>query len=168
MMLPAGYSFTQYSDTLRKTERPDFVLDAEVDIVQRGTEFAGLRPASFAAIMSDVGILLQRVPDYVKEVQAALKGHIPLSTSSAAALKSAVGGRTSFARRLSVLGDRLRSFELTPKSVRDSLRRHGLNPDDFLDSKDQFVFGEEHVPVILDVLEGRYFSDDFTGGATPR
>jgi hypothetical protein len=58
---------------------------------------------------------------------------------------------------------RLEAGEFTPQKVREAITRHGEDPKTLLTDDDRFEFTEEQVGPFLDLLEGRWFEDDFSG-----
>jgi hypothetical protein len=47
--------------------------------------------------------------------------------------------------------------------VRQVLENHEVAFEDLINEDGEFIFEEPYAPVFLDVIEGRWFEDDWTG-----
>lgn len=155
--------FFQYRDALQTVETPDLILSDSVDfVVHRG--IAGiLKPTPFRMLFADVDVALGEVPRYVAATQQALAMSVPLTASAAVALEAVVSRRISYASRLRRLSERLAQLPITVESVRVAAQRHLDDSERLLNGDGHLEFGEAEVSVILDLLEGRLFEDDFSG-----
>jgi hypothetical protein len=162
--LSPGYRYFQYGETLRTVVHPDLALKEGCDIVVGAERLAILRPAAFNVLLGDVGVIFQGAPDDVKSLRTALKETIPMADDATVAVLSEAQRLGSYARRLRLLPDRLASIPaLDVRTLRRSLRKHGVDPALLIDRSGQFSFDTEQVDLFLDVLEGRYFEDDLGG-----
>lgn len=161
--LKRGFAVFAYGDALRKVDKPDIVLDEDVDFVIRDHQVYVLRKNAFEMIVSDLRVVLQDVPAVVASLETALRTRVKLHPSATAAISVACGKRISFAVRLRDLPQRVASAGVNADKVRRSMTDHKEDPNGLLNADDEFEFGEEAVGTFLDVLEGRYFEDDFTG-----
>lgn len=162
-VLRHGRRFFQYQDALRSVEAPDFALDGFVDFVFHAGTVGILRPTPFRNLFADVDVALSGVPTYIANARAALASTAPITDSSAAALQSVVSRRVTFASRLRRLADRLAEVPITADAMLAAAARHIDDPSLVIDSSGQLEFDEDHVGVVLDLLEGRLFEDDFSG-----
>lgn len=161
--LKRGFAAFTYGDTLRKVDKPDIVLDEEIDFVIRDRHVYVLRKNAFEMIVSDLRVVLQDVPKIVVELSAALDARIKLHPTALAAITAACSKRISYAVRLRSLPARVASADIDLNKVRESMTLHGEDPDTLLNTADEFEFGEDGVAKFLDVVESRFFEDDFTG-----
>lgn len=155
--------FFQYRDALRAVDTPDLVLSDSTDFVVHEGVAGILRPTPFRMLFADVDVALRDVPNYVAATRLALAASVPLTDRGALALEATVSRRTSYAARLRRLSERLAHVPLTIDSVRAAAARHLDNPDLLVNSDGHLEFGEDEVAVVLDLLEGRLFEDDFSG-----
>lgn len=155
--------FFQYRDALRAIDTPDLVLSDSTDFVVHEGLAGILRPTPFRMLFADIDVALQDVPNYVAASKQALANSVPLTDAAAAALQTVVSRRTSYAARLRRLSERLAQVPLTMDLVRAAAAQHLDNPDLLFNSAGEFEFGEDEVAVVLDLLEGRLFEDDFSG-----
>ena len=159
--LQPGVRYFQYGETLKTAERPDLALREGADLIVAVDEIAIIRPFAFTTLLGDVGVSFQSVPDDVKKIRDALSSSIPLSSSACDVLTAKAQHLSSLARRLRLLPQRLEALgKLDTKKVRASMKRHGVDPGELLNTNGQFTFPPEGVEVFLDVIEGRYFEDD--------
>ncbi len=162
-VLRHGRRFFQYEDALRSVEAPDFALDGSVDFVFHARTVGILRPTPFRNLFADVDVALSGVPTYIADARAALASTVPITDSSAAALQAVVSRRVTFASRLRRLADRLAAVPITADAMLAAAARHLDDPSVVIDADGQLEFDEDHVGVVLDLLEGRLFEDDFSG-----
>ncbi len=157
-----GLKYLQYGDTLRKVDPPDLTIDDEVDLVVAADRCAILSPAAFTTLFGDVGIAFEQVPANVTTMTEALKGVLPLSSGSVAALTTRCGRRVSDARRLHHIVTERRGAlgGLTSEELSAVLERRGL---DAAVQKGEIDLTDDNVSDFLDLVEGRLFNDDLTG-----
>lgn len=155
--------FFQYRDALRAVDTPDLILTDSADFIIHDGVAGILKPTPFRLLFADVDVALRDVPNYVAAAKLALAKTVPMTDSSAAALEAVVSRRTSYASRLRRLSGRLAGLELSVASVAAAAARHLDDPARLLNGDGQLDFGEDEVAVVLDLLEGRLFEDDFSG-----
>lgn len=158
-----GAVFFRYGDQLKTVEKPDMALFATIDIVITPDRILALDQPAFQHLFSDIGLLLQDVPERVVEISDELAKAIPMTPAATAALLTRSKTRVSYASRLRQLVPRLKAGEFTPQKVREAITKHGEDPKVLLTDDDRFEFTEEQVGPFLDLLEGRWFEDDFSG-----
>lgn len=158
-----GAVFFRYGDQLKKVEKPDMALFSTIDIVITPDHILALDQPAFQHLFSDIGLLLQDVPERVIEISDELAKAIPMTPTATAALLTRSKTRVSYASRLRQLVPRLQAGEFTPQKVREAITKHEEDPQTLLTDDDQFEFTEDKVGSFLDLLEGRWFEDDFSG-----
>ena len=155
--------FFQYRDALRAIDTPDLILSDSTDFVIHEGWRGILKPTSFRLLFADIDIALRDVPKYVATIKLALATSVPLTDAAAVALEAVVSRRPSFAARLRRLSGRLGQVPISVESARAAAMRHLDDPDLLLNAEGRLEFGENEVAVVLDLLEGRLFEDDFSG-----
>ena len=160
--LEAGYRYFQYRDTLKRVEQPDLVLDDGIDVVLSSNTVYVLRPSSFRTLTNDVKFAASHVQQHVEDLVTGLKGHLAFQPSAAAALVAEGTRRVSLASRLRHAAESIGSLDLNAEKVTEALRRHAIDPATVLAPDGSFAFDASGVDVFLDLIEGRYFEQDFT------
>jgi hypothetical protein len=162
-VLKRGRVWTQFGDTLHQIEDPALVLEPEVDVVLTAEILAGFGGMSIKNLFTDVHLVMRDVPIYVENIAALLGSRMSLSEAACAALATSASKKVSIATRLYRLQDRLKELDLKPDQVRRYLSAHDIDPNQLVAPDDSFTFGQDAVSAFLDILEGRYFEDDWTG-----
>jgi hypothetical protein len=162
-VLKRGRIWTQFGDMLRRSEAPALVLEPNVDVILTSTILAGFGATAIKNLFTDVHLVMRDVPVYVENIAEALGGTMPFSTAAKEALLAHVGRKVSVAARLYRLQERIPSLDLKPDRVREILIGHGIDPDRLVGRDGDFSFDETGASDFLDVVEGRFFEDDFTG-----
>jgi hypothetical protein len=160
--LRKGLATFQFADALTRVTKPDLILYPGIDLIVGPPGIAAFSKTALQTLLADVQVVLQDVPENVKRVSDTLHRTMPLSKGAADALRKYAYARPSAATRLRRLPDRLKAINLDLNKLRRSLKRHGIEAQMLVDTKGNFAFGEREVPVFLDVLEGRWFEDDFS------
>jgi hypothetical protein len=160
--LRKGLAVFQFADTLRRVTKPDLILYSGIDLIVGPPGIAAFSKTALQTLLSDVQVVLQDVPENVQRVSDALRRTMPMSKGATDALGRYASVRPSAAARLRLLPDRLKAINLDVDKLRKSLRHHGVDASVLVDSKGNFAFGEPEVPIFLDVVEGRWFEDDFS------
>ncbi|GCD19282.1 hypothetical protein CTKZ_08440 [Cellulomonas algicola] len=163
--LQGAHKFFKFSGSLKRVARPDIVLEDTVDLVVTQRALAVLRSFSFEMLAPDVNFSEENVQRYVDDLVGALQGKVVLSAGSIEALREVSGRKTSLVKRLKNLHSRASQLQITPASVQEILRRHDLAEVVQFDADGNVVLNVESVEVFVDLLEGRYFEQDFTGDA---
>lgn len=162
-----GRRWWQYGDTLKRVStEPEFVFEEQVDIIIWQKNLVSFSTSALKTLFTDVGLVKSDVPRYVAEASALIQEEVPLSRRSSDALNALGKRRVSVANRLYGLAARITA--LKEQGVLTSDRYRAVTQDDerasrLLDSDGMFDFDEENAEVFLDVIEGRYFEDDWTG-----
>jgi hypothetical protein len=100
--LRPGNRYFQFGDTLRKLERPDLVLDGQIDMVVAGGHLAVFNQTAFNTLLANVGVALAAVPANLDAVGTELSKKIPLSTRATQAIEEFASTRPSVAQQLQV------------------------------------------------------------------
>lgn len=161
--LEGGARFFKFAGTLKTVDKPDFVLEDEFDMVVTNSLVAVMRPGSFNTLTADIGFAMKHVSEHVQDLGVAISGKIPLASSSLSAIEELAKRKMTVAKRLINVIGRIKVIDLNPDSVRKSLELHGIPSTLLLDNEDKFSFDSENVEIFLDLVEGRYFEQDFTG-----
>src|SRR6266536_1830881 len=161
-VLRKGRAFFQYADALTAIGRPDFMLYPDVDLVIGPTAIAAFRKSALDQLLSDVRFVLQDVRASVSAVQASLASKVPLTPATQDALEKYCSTRPSLAARLRTLPARIEQIAFTPVLVWKALDRHGEDPSLLVNTTGEFDFAGEEVQAFLDVVEGRWFEDEFS------
>jgi hypothetical protein len=150
-----------YGDVLKQINDPVFNFDLNFDVVVASDEVAVLRATAFQRVFADVNVAASEVPSHVKSLESGL--NISITAVSSAVLTASCQDRLRMAARLKRLAKQPHLKLVTPQSLREALTRHALAPDR-LGAGDEVVLGSvDDVRVFLDVLEKRYYEEDFTG-----
>ncbi|MFC5142040.1 hypothetical protein ACFPK1_27670 [Actinomycetospora rhizophila] len=161
-----GRRWCQYSETLKRVQNaPSFVYDDQIDAIIKADRIAGFSASTMKNLFNDVGLAMTEVPAYVSAAAERIEETLPLSGQSQSALLALGQRRQSIAVRLYALGARL--DELASEAALTTERYQEVIGDDEEAAKlivnGEFDFDEEGALVFLDVIEGRYFDDDWTG-----
>lgn len=159
--LERGNRFFKFSDTLRKVEQPDIVIEDVADVVVCELGTAVISPFAFGVLAADVGFSQEHVDDHVADISLELEHTLPISTGSRDALSSVGHRKVSVAKRLRVLASRLPTLHITTDIFRDRARERGLDSDTLLGANGELIFDETSVDDFLDLVEGRLFTLDF-------
>ncbi|CAL9409713.1 hypothetical protein [Nocardiopsis dassonvillei] len=158
-----GRLWGRFRGDLKRIETPDILLYEDIDVVLGRNLIAGFRPFPLQVLFTDVGLMMKSVPDYVSEISNILASTIPLTPDAQAAL-AAHGARTvSSASRIYRLIERMSDIELNQGLLSLVLERHKIDPSTIISPTGKFDFDEQEVSTFLDILESRYYSDDWTG-----
>jgi hypothetical protein len=160
--LRKGRAYFRYADALVATDRPDFMLYPDVDLVVGPSGIAAFHKKALNELLSDVRVVLQDVPANVGHVQTSLTLKVPLTSSARDSLQEFCSTRPSMAARLRTLSARIDAINLTPDLVREALQHHGEDPAILVNAAGEFDFSGEGVRVFLDIAEGRWFEDEFS------
>jgi hypothetical protein len=165
-VMERGRRFFQYSNALQSSPKPDMVLDDGVDCVVTPGRIAVLHAAAFRELASDVRFEIEHVGADVTSLSAGLPAGTTLPLAQTDMLARVGREKVSIARRLNRLPARLNEIRKSPlyKSVpkmRAMIRRHGVDPDTILTPAGDFVFSQDDVPIFMDLIEGRYYAEDW-------
>ena len=162
-VLKPGRIWMQYSDALVRMEEPVMAIDEDVDIILGAGMMMAFKATPVKDLFSDIHLMMREVPAHVGKVQELLSARIPLSSEAADAIERVARKKYSVAVRLYALPDRIPTLNLTVPRVRQALNKHDLDQGALLNRNKEFDFLDDAVPIFLDVIESRYFEDDWTG-----
>jgi hypothetical protein len=150
-----------YGDTLKKINDPVFLFDLQFDVIVTSDEVAVLRTTAFQRVFADVNVVASEVPADVNILQSALT--LNIDSASTGALTAWCQDRLRMAARLKKLARQPHLPLITQASLREALNKHGLPLDRFGADNEISLTSLEDVRLFLDVLEKRYYEEDFTG-----
>jgi hypothetical protein len=150
-----------YGDTLKRINDPIFNFDLQFDVIVAHDEVAVLKATAFQRVFADINVVATEVPAHVGTLQSAL--NVAVSFASTVVLTTSCQDRLRMAARLKKLARQPHLSLVTPQSISTALQRHAFPPDR-LGADDEIALNDlEDVRVFLDVLEKRYYEEDFTG-----
>jgi hypothetical protein len=153
--------FGRFAGSLRRVERPDLQLEDSVDLVITGDEIAVMNRGNFDRLFSDLDAVALAVPGHVLAVQTAMP-QLPFAPGTADTLTALCQRLPSLAKRLAALANSPALATLTPSALRDALASHGENSGHWLDQADSLTLTEERAKEFLDLVEGRWWTSDFS------
>ncbi len=162
-----GRVFCQYADTLKRIDtQPTFALDPQVDVISHGDHLLSFSGSALNLLFTDIRLVQSGVPAHVDEISEAISDNMPLTEQSMQALVSAGVRLKSVAIRIYGLSTRLRELQESGTLTTERYREIAAGDEKalrLLGSDDQLDFDEAGAHTFLDVIEGRYFEDDWTG-----
>jgi hypothetical protein len=158
-ILARGTHFFTYEQTLRATQRPDLVLEDDIDLILRDQTVVMMSETRARTLMNDVGLAQQGIPKNVAGIATILGGASAISSTSLAAFEARAAKSINFARRLAKFNAYYDSRTLDPAKVRQVALERSSDPDSLLDASGVIVADEHHVEAALDLIEGRFFKD---------
>lgn len=159
-----GLKWLGYGDTLKRIVDPAMVIDDLVDMILTADHLAAFSGQHLRTLFTDVHIVLQDVPRYVEIVASILdKESIGITDDAKNALLAAAKKRVSFAARLYRLQERLLEIKLNLDKLGEILDLHTIDIVSLINDEGRLHFDEEQAGLFLDVLDGRFFKDDWTG-----
>lgn len=159
--LKSGLKYFQYGNTLTTVEVPDFALRGDSDLIVGLTGTAIFNKSAFISLVGDVGIPFADVTQDIANLSGALLGSINLSTKAQESLSSKSSKTQKYARRLKLLPARLQTIKLDIRLIKRILKKYGIDHEILIDNN-EFSFEEKEVGIFFDILESRYFKDDFS------
>jgi hypothetical protein len=161
-VLKPGRIWTQFSDVLVSMQEPAMAIDGEVDIILANGVMRAFKSTPVKDLFTDVHLVMRDVSTYVGRVRDLLNTSVPLGQAAAESLEKAAHKKYSIAVRLYLLPERISQLNLSVPRLRRVFNQHDLDQYELLGKDKTFSFGEDMVPAFLDVIEGRYFEDDWT------
>ncbi|MBT2232305.1 hypothetical protein [Nonomuraea sp. NEAU-A123] len=159
-----GLKWFGFGDSLKRIEDPAMVIDEHVDIILTSDQLVAFSGQHLRTLFTDVHIVLQDVPKYVESISKVLEEEsIGITGDAKAALLAASKRRVSFAARLYRLQERLSEIKLDLDRLGNVLDLHSIDISSLLDGEGRLHFQEDQAGLFLDVLDGRFFKDDWTG-----
>ncbi|XVQ86129.1 hypothetical protein ACQP2K_01475 [Microbispora siamensis] len=159
-----GRQWFGYGDTLKRIDDPAMVIDDLVDIILTSEHLAAFSGTPLRMLFTDVHIVLQDVPKYVEAVAKVLdEQSIGITSDAKAALLTATKKKVSFAARLYRLQERLQEIKLDVDKLAEVLGHHSIDIGNLINDGGRVHFEEKDAGLFLDVVDGRFFKDDWTG-----
>jgi hypothetical protein len=153
--------FGRFSGSLRNAERPDLLLEQAVDLVITRDEIAVLNRTNFDRLFSDLDAVALAVPGNVESIQRSMP-NLPFAPGTAATLTVLCQRLPSLAKRLAALSRNPALSVLSPDTLRNALSSHGEDAGHWLDQTDSLSLSEDRARQFLDVVEGRWWTSDFS------
>ncbi len=161
-VLKRGAFFGRFAGSLRRSERPDLVLESGVDLLITGDEIAITNRLAFDRLFSDLDALSAKVPADVSALQTALP-NLQFAPGTADVLTRLCQRLPSLAKRLGALTSSPGLSALNANSLTTALQAHGEQPGHWLDQTNELTLTEDRARQFLDLVEGRWWTSDFTG-----
>jgi hypothetical protein len=161
--LNRGNRFFKFRDTLRLVDEPDVVLEEDVDLIVTNDMMAVLRPFSFETLAGEVSFSIDNIREYVAGLAEVLSEKIPLGPHAQQNLEDVARRKVSIVKRLRNVREHLEVADVDSEKLRSALARHELDGHLTFDESGCVSLDETNVELFLDLLEGRYFEQDFTG-----
>lgn len=150
-----------YSDALARIDDPVFIFDLAFDVVVASDEVAVLKKTAFQRVFADVNVVASEVPADIRSLESQLK--VGIGTESRNMLTATCQQKLRLAARLKKLARQPHLKLVTSDSLRTAITKHGLKPGCFGAGTSIELSATDDVRVLLDVLEKRYYEEDFTG-----
>ncbi|MFN6554745.1 hypothetical protein ACP6C3_30480 [Mycolicibacterium septicum] len=150
----------RFAGSLRRTQKPDLMLESEVDLVVTGSELAIIRRSAYDRLFSDLDELAAEVPANVAGFDVAMP-ELPFAEGTAEAIVELGTALSSVAKRLNRLPSQPGISAMTPSSLREVLAKHGEDPAEWFDHEDKLVLDRRRAKEFLDIAEGRWWTADF-------
>ncbi|WP_190816726.1 hypothetical protein [Saccharopolyspora pogona] len=167
ILFKPGRRWCKYGDSLKKLEEnPVFVFDQTIDAVIFDGQVAGFSPTVLKNLFTDVGLSRAQVPEYIEKASDLIGSEISLSGRSIDSLQAFGKKKVSAAVRLHGLSARieeLRSRKVLTAENFLAVTQSDARARSILNENNEFDFDEEGAEIFLDIIEGRYFEDDWTG-----
>lgn len=158
-----GRVWTQFTSDLKAVATPDLLLEPDCDVVLTKDFVAGFNSYYIRSLFTDVRIMMMHVNSCVDRIREKLISSVPLGNTAYTSLIELAEKQVSIASRLYQLEERMPEINLTADQVRRLLTSHKFDPSSILGENEFFNFDQKGVKIFLDLVEGRYFEDDWTG-----
>lgn len=153
--------FGRFQGALRRSERPDLLLEGQVDLVITGDELAIIRRSTYDRLFADLEELASAVPSDVQALSTTFP-KLDFAPGSAEALQNLCVRLSSLAKRVHRLAARTDLAGLNAETLKSRLREHGEDPSHWFDQANSLTLTEDRARQFLDVVEGRWWTADFT------
>ena len=160
-MMRQGIKYFQFGEVMRKVDAPSFALSAGSDLVVGLSGLAIFNSSAFLTLFGDRSIAFSQVSKDLTSIKKILAKSVRLSAKGENSLKQKSITTQKYARRLSLLPDRLKAITLTPAQLKSVLKKHGVNHKLILEN-DEFSFEEKDISIFFDAIESRFFKDEFS------
>lgn len=150
-----------YGDGLAKLQDPVFMFDLFFDVVVASDEVAVLSTTQFQRVFADINVVASEVPGDVGTLEKAIS--ITVTGASRTVLTDICQEKLRLAARLKKLSRQPHLKLVTTASLRSALMKHGMNSGQFGSGSKVTLKDVDDVRLFLDVLEKRFYEEDFTG-----
>lgn len=150
-----------FGDTLKKLEDPVFMFDLYFDVVVASDEVAVLSTTHFQRVFADINVVASEVPGDIEILERNIK--VPVAGDARKLLTVTCQDKLRLAARLKKLSRQSHLKLVTTTTLRAALTKHGMNASQFGLGPKVTLTSVEDVRLFLDILEKRYYEEDFTG-----
>ena len=159
--IPLGRDST---DRFKKITRPELILEGEVHAIMAAEEIAVLNKPQFQFMVGDIALVSQYVPAQVSRIGAQLAKHqMPLSAGTRAAIEAKAIDSIQLAKRLDAFAGRIEQIDAARMTTGSGFTDQDLKKAEFVNPNGELDCAPDRVLELIDALEGRFFSDAFTG-----
>lgn len=159
--IPIGRDST---DRFKKITRPELILEGEVHAIMAPDEIAVLNKPQFQFMVGDIGLVSQYVPSQMSRIGALLAKHqMPLSAVARSAIETKAIESIQLAKRLDAFAGRIEQIDVARITSGSGFTDQDLKKDEFFNANGELDCTPDRVLELIDALEGRFFSDAFTG-----
>jgi hypothetical protein len=159
--IPLGRDST---DRFKKITRPELILEGEVHAIMASEEIAVLNKPQFQFMVGDIGLVSQYVPAQMSRIGAQLAKHqMPLSVATQAAIEAKAIDSIQLAKRLDAFAARIEQIDVARVTSGSGFTGQDLKKAEFVNANGELDCAPDRVLELIDALEGRFFSDAFTG-----
>lgn len=159
--IPLGRDST---DRFKKITRPELVLEGDVHAIMAPDEIAVLNKPQFQFMVGDIGLVSQYVPAQMNRIGALLaKQQMPLSAAARTAIEAKAIDSIQLAKRLDAFAGRIEQIDMARITSGSGFTDQDLTKDEFVNANGELDCTPDRVLELIDALEGRFFSDAFTG-----
>jgi len=147
-------------NTLTRVENPVFILDPDFDLIVLGETILVLNQVAFELIFRDAAALVDRYPDWVKEIA----DHLPFDGDGVKLLVEAASRDSRVSRRLRAIHERgyFRDGKVKIEHVKKVAEKEGLDESKLIrDGK--LVFDPSDRFVLLKLLNEDLFTGSLSG-----
>jgi hypothetical protein len=163
----AGRVWCQYATTLKRLDtQPTFALDPQIDLIVYEGRIISFSASALNFLFTDIRLAQSGVPAQVAKISDLIMPTIPLSERSTQSLVAAGARLKTVANRIYGLSARLSELQEMDTLTLERYREIASDDEEALkliDADGHLDFDEAGAHVFLDVIEGRYFEDDWTG-----
>jgi hypothetical protein len=152
------------SDRFKRITRPELILEGEAHAIMAPGEIAILNKPQFQFMVGDIGLVTRYVPSQMGRISALLTRHkMPLSSATQSAIEAKATDSIQLAKRLDAFAARIERIDVARMTSGTGFSDQDLKKADFVNASGELDCEPDRVTELIDALEGRFFSDAFTG-----
>lgn len=161
-VIKPGHWFFAYHDVLRSVEQPTFMLDDRADLVIQADRIVMLNEVAGRGLLADINLAQSKVSEHFTQIATTL-GRDSFS-DTARELFARAGQRVTVARRLAWIAETLRGKSIPGATLAAKAREDFDDGAELVDERGKIVVSDPaRVTDVLEILEGRLFSDPISG-----